>query len=91
MVRSRYTPPPPPEPREFCSVEEIDSGIAKLQRRIKELEQLDINAAVLKNSGQDEVVTSNIRERSERFLVLIRPNLMNTSISDFGRAVCVLV
>jgi uncharacterized protein (TIGR02391 family) len=49
------------EPREFRSVEEIDSAIAKLQRRIQELEELDIPAAVTKATGADGVARSNIR------------------------------
>jgi uncharacterized protein (TIGR02391 family) len=49
------------EPREFKSAEEIDFGIAKLERRIRELEQLDIAAAVLKDSGADNVAESNVR------------------------------
>jgi hypothetical protein len=41
MVRRAAIPPPPIEPREFRSVEEIDFGIAKLERRVRELEELD--------------------------------------------------
>lgn len=62
MARKRSEPPPPPEPREFRSVEEIDRGIAKIQRRIQELEQLDIPAAILKDTGADDVARSNVRE-----------------------------
>lgn len=54
--------PPPIEPREFRSVDEIDSGIAKLERRIRELEQLDVAAAVHNDTGVDDVVRSNVRE-----------------------------
>lgn len=54
--------PAPIEPREFRSVEEIDSGIAKLERRIRELEQLDVAAAVHADTGADDVVRSNVRE-----------------------------
>ena len=52
---------PPLEEREFKSVEEIDSGVAKLDRRIRELEQLVIAAAVLNDSGADDVAQSNLR------------------------------
>jgi uncharacterized protein (TIGR02391 family) len=62
MARSRQTPPPQPEPREFRSVEEIDNGIAKLERRVKELEQLDIPAAYRNDSGEDKVAISNVRD-----------------------------
>lgn len=61
MARSRQTPPPP-EPREFRSVEEIDKGIEKLQRRIKELELLDIHTAYRNDSGEDRVAISNVRD-----------------------------
>ncbi len=54
--------PPPIEPREFRSVDEIDSGIAKLERRIRDLEQLDVAAAVDEDTGADDVVRSNVRE-----------------------------
>lgn len=50
------------EPREFRSVEEIDAGIAKLERRIRELEQLDVAAAVHDDTGADDVARSNVRE-----------------------------
>lgn len=53
---------PPIESREFRSVEEIESGISKLKRRIRELEQLDVRAAVLEHTGADNVVRSNVRE-----------------------------
>lgn len=58
----RRPDPPPIEPREFRSVDEIDSGISKLERRIRDLEQLDVRAAVLEDTGADDVVRSNVRE-----------------------------
>ena len=54
--------PPPLEPREFRSPEEIDAAIAKLGRRIKELGQLDVKAAILNRTGEDDVAQSNARE-----------------------------
>lgn len=57
----KLTPPPPLEPREFRSAEEIDSAITKLQRRIRELQELDIRASVLKDNGAVDVVRSDIR------------------------------
>jgi uncharacterized protein (TIGR02391 family) len=54
--------PPPIEPRVFRSADEIDRGIAKLQRRILELENLDIVAAVTGDTGSDDVARSNVRE-----------------------------
>jgi uncharacterized protein (TIGR02391 family) len=58
----RRPDPPPIEPREFRSVDEIDSGISKLERRIRELEQLDVAGAVHNDTGADDVVRSNVRE-----------------------------
>jgi uncharacterized protein (TIGR02391 family) len=60
MVKRR-SEPPSIELREFKSIDEIDSSIAKLERRIRELEALDIPAAVLQKSGADDVAKSNIR------------------------------
>jgi hypothetical protein len=37
------------------------SGTGKLQRRIRELEQLDVQSAILQETGDDEVVKSNVR------------------------------
>lgn len=54
--------PPPVELKEFRSPEEIEAAISKLQRRIEELEKLDVRDAVLCNSGADNVAASNIRE-----------------------------
>src|SRR2546428_6539557 len=54
-MAKRRSDPPLLEEREFKSVEEIDSGIAKLERRIRELEQLEITAAVLNDTGADDV------------------------------------
>jgi uncharacterized protein (TIGR02391 family) len=61
-MAKRNPDPPPLEPREFRSVAEIDSGISKLERRIKEIEQLDVVAAVVQDSGADIVVISNVRD-----------------------------
>ena len=53
--------PPPLESREFRSPEEIEQAIAKLRRRIDELESLDVQAAVLQHTGADKVAQSNLR------------------------------
>jgi uncharacterized protein (TIGR02391 family) len=60
MAKKRYEPPPL-QPRDFRSPQEIDQAIAKLRRRIPELEQLDVKSAVLNRSGADDVVRSNVR------------------------------
>jgi uncharacterized protein (TIGR02391 family) len=54
--------PPPLEPRQFRSPEEIDAAIAKLRRRIAELERLDVQATVLQHTGADMVIQSNVRD-----------------------------
>lgn len=60
-MATRNHQPPPLEPKEFRSVDEIDRAIQKLERRIRELEQLDVPGAVLKDSGADDVAESNVR------------------------------
>jgi len=60
MVRKPAIPPPL-ETREFRSPEEIDAAIAKLKRRIQELEKLDIRAAYQGYTGEDTVAESNLR------------------------------
>jgi len=56
---------PPPEPqlqlKEWHSISEIDRAIEKLRRRVAEAEQLDVQAAVLSDTGGEDVVTSNVR------------------------------
>ena len=54
--------PTPVEPKEFRSPEEIDAGIRKLERRITELERLDVRKAIIEQSGDVDVVRSNVRE-----------------------------
>ena len=61
MATKRSATPLPIEPREFRSVEQIDFGIAKLQRRIHELEELDVATAVVNDTGELTVVRSNVR------------------------------
>jgi uncharacterized protein (TIGR02391 family) len=61
-MAKRKSEPPPIEPREFRSPEELDAAIAKLRRRIEELEKLDIRAAMSQRNGADEVAQNNVRE-----------------------------
>lgn len=61
-MAKRRTEPPPLESREFRSPEEIDAGIAKLRRRIQELEKLDVRASVLQHTADVSVARSNVRE-----------------------------
>jgi uncharacterized protein (TIGR02391 family) len=60
-MTKKSSAPPPLQLREFRSPEEIDAAIGKFQRRIKELEELDVQAAVLNHTGADDVVRSNIK------------------------------
>jgi len=50
------------EPKLFKSPDEIDHGISKLEKRIQELETLDITAAISAHNGADDVAVSNIKE-----------------------------
>lgn len=58
---ARKPPPPPLAPREFRSESEIDQAILKLKRRIKELEELDVSAALANDSGEDKVAIHNVQ------------------------------
>jgi uncharacterized protein (TIGR02391 family) len=62
MPSKKSHPEPPIESRLFVSVDEIDRGIKKLERRINDLDNLNVNAAILTDSGEDDVLRSNIRE-----------------------------
>lgn len=50
------------EPKTFSSTDEIDHAIAKLERRVKELEVLDVAVAINGDTGADDVAISNVRE-----------------------------
>lgn len=53
---------PPIEPKQFQSPDEIDRAINKLDKRVKELEALDVAAAINGDTGADDVAVSNVRE-----------------------------
>lgn len=59
---ARKSTEPPIEPREFTSIAEIDRAVSKLSRRIAQVEALDVQAVVFEDSGDDDVVESNVRE-----------------------------
>jgi uncharacterized protein (TIGR02391 family) len=61
-MATRQPDPPPLESREFRSSEEIDAAIARLRRRIEDLEKLDVRAAFVNHSGEDQVVQSNVQQ-----------------------------
>ena len=61
MVR-RTAPPLELESRQWASPDEIDRAVAKLRRRIVELEALNIQEAVLGDTGADDVAVSNVHD-----------------------------
>ncbi|OHB65131.1 MAG: TIGR02391 family protein [Planctomycetes bacterium RBG_13_62_9] len=62
LMTKKRSDPEPIEPREFRSVDEIDVAIAKIKRRIGDLELLDLPTAVFNDTGADNVVRSDVRE-----------------------------
>jgi uncharacterized protein (TIGR02391 family) len=58
MAKKSHIPAPL---QEFNSVGEIDVAIKKLERRIRELEELNVSEAVLNDTGTDDVAKSNVR------------------------------
>jgi uncharacterized protein (TIGR02391 family) len=61
MAKKRIEPPSI-ESRIFESTDEIDRGVQKIERRIRELEALDIASTVRDDSSADDVARSNVRE-----------------------------
>ena len=61
-MAKRRVPEEPIQQRQFSSAHEIDSAIKKLERRIAEVDAVDIRNSVLSHTGQDDVVESNVRE-----------------------------
>lgn len=53
--------PPKIEVKQFQSINEIDNSVSKLQRRLKELNQLNVPNAVHNNTGEIKTIESNIR------------------------------
>src|SRR5438034_1109687 len=62
MSPRRPPEPPPIQPHEFRSVEEIEHGIHKLERRIGEVKGLDTRKVVLEHTGDDDILASKIKE-----------------------------
>jgi uncharacterized protein (TIGR02391 family) len=61
MARKRASEPVI-EPKVFATTEEIDRGIAKLARRIAEVDRVDVPAAIIERNGADDVAMSSVRE-----------------------------
>lgn len=61
---ARRTTPAQPVivPKQWSAPEDIDRAVAKLQRRISELEELDVQTAMLEDTGMDNIAISNVRE-----------------------------
>ena len=49
------------QPKIFSKTDEIDHAIAKLQRRIKEIEEIDFAAAVHDHTGLADAARDNLR------------------------------
>ena len=62
MAHRKEPPPPEIEPRIWQTIEEIDRAIAKLQRRISEMEQLNVRESQAAGNAPAKVVISNVRE-----------------------------
>lgn len=62
MARRQNPPTPEVEPRSWQSADEIDRAIAKLQRRIRDMEQLNVRESLAGGSAAEKVAISNVRE-----------------------------
>lgn len=61
-MATRKSPPTPQiEPKVWQTSDEIDRALAKLRRRILEVEVLNARDAVLNDTGADDVVVSDVR------------------------------
>src|SRR6185312_10267069 len=61
MTARRSPPVPEIVPKVFANTDEIDRAIAKLQRRINEIEQIDFVAVERDHTGADDAARSNLR------------------------------
>lgn len=61
MARRKQELEPSIQPREFRSIEEIDRAAAKLERRIKELEAVNVQDAALNHTAADDNAIHNLR------------------------------
>lgn len=62
MARRQNPPLPEIEPRVWQGTDEIDRAIAKLQRRISEMEQLNVQQSMAAGNAAEKVAVSNVRE-----------------------------
>ena len=57
---ARRPEPSPIQPREFRSLEEVDATVAKLRRRIEQLERVDIAKSYLQKTGEHGAAQSDV-------------------------------
>jgi uncharacterized protein (TIGR02391 family) len=62
MAKDKQSSQPIVEPKQWTSADEIERAVAKLSKRIAELEKIDIRAAMRDDDASDKVVVSNVRE-----------------------------
>jgi uncharacterized protein (TIGR02391 family) len=78
-------PPPTPEvqPKVFSSPDEVDRAIAKLQRRMQEIEELDVVAARRDHTGADAAARSNLRNAILEIYGPYSPEYREHKLIDF--------
>ncbi len=81
MVSRKPLAPPPIEIKQF-TLDEIERGIAKLQRRIAEVEAIDSRHAAEPSAPERSVVTSNIRETIREVFGTNSPELHEHNFLD---------
>ncbi len=79
MARQALASPLLPEPKVFLSVNEIDRGIAKLQRRLDELNALDLRACVYEHTRADDAFFAELRSTVSEVFGPNSPELKDTS------------
>ena len=62
MARRQNPPAPEIEPRIWQTTDEIERAIAKLQRRISEMDQLNVQESLAGGDATEKVAVSNIKE-----------------------------
>lgn len=61
MATKPATQPPPVQLKTWNSAQEIDKAVAKLNKRLLEVEQLDARVAKSNRTGEDKVVLSDVK------------------------------
>jgi|SRR5215471_13951808 len=89
MARRTIPAPAEIEARQWSSSEEIDRAIAKVERRINELQFLNIQEDVLQHTGAATAVVSNIRETIRDVFGPHSPEFDQYQYIDLGPSVIV--